>query len=178
MSDIVEWVKNYSMIFLLMTVVTSVASKKEYQKYIRLFVEIILVIALANPIFLAFGKSEDLFDKISFESFWQGLEQIRLDRDKMDFLNEDSYVDYYENAIAADVGLLAEKYGYALIDASIVFNDEMEAESLEIKVAKREIEPVVIGTISKEPEKEEITRLRQKIAAQYQMDVERVTILD
>lgn len=178
MSNIVEWVKNYSMIFLLMTVATSVASKKEYQKYIRLFVEIILVITLANPLLLAFGKSEDLFEKISFESFWQGLEEIKMDRDKMDFLNDDYYVDYYENAVAADVGLLAEKFGYTLIDASVVFNDKMEAESLEIKVAKREVEPVIIGSISKEPEREEIAALRQKIAAYYQMDEDCISILD
>ena len=103
MTGIVEWVKNYSMVVLLMTVLTSVAAKKEYKKYIQLFVEIILVITLVNPLFQAAGKSEDLFEKISYDSFWQGLEGIRLDQEKVDFLNEEYYIDYYEKAIEEDV---------------------------------------------------------------------------
>ena len=81
MTGIVDWVKNYSMVVLFMTVLTSVASKKEYKKYIQIFVEISLVIALINPIFQAAGKSEDLFEKISYDSFWQGLAGIRGDSD-------------------------------------------------------------------------------------------------
>ena len=79
MSGIVDWVKDYSMVFLLMTVLTSVAAKKEYRRYIQLFVEIILVITLMDPLLQAFGKSGDLFEKISYDSFWQGLNGIRMD---------------------------------------------------------------------------------------------------
>ena len=68
MSGIVDWVKDYSMVFLLMTVLTSVAAKKEYRRYIQLFVEIILVITLMDPLLQAFGKSGDLFEKISYDS--------------------------------------------------------------------------------------------------------------
>lgn len=177
MSAIVEWVKNYSLVFLLMTMLTSVIAKREYKKYIRLFVEIILVITLADPLFGIMGKSEGLFEKISYDSFWQGLEGIKMDQEKMDFLNEDYYIDYYESAIAKDVALLAENTGYAVTDALVELNEEYEVEEMEIKVARREKNAVIAGTLQDE-ENEEITALKEKIAAYYQVPEERISIID
>lgn len=177
MSAIVEWVKNYSLVFLLMTMLTSVIAKREYKKYIRLFVEIILVITLADPLFGIMGKSEGLFEKISYDSFWQGLEGIKMDQEKMDFLNEDYYIDYYESAIAKDVALLAENTGYAVTDALVELNEEYEVEEMEIKVARKENNSVIIGELQ-DKEKEEITALKEKIAAYYQVPEDRILIID
>lgn len=178
MTRIVEWVQNYSMVFLLMTVITSVTAKKEYRKYIRLFVEIILVITLVNPLLSAAGKSEDLFEKISFDSFWQNLEGLQMDREKMDFLKEDYYIAYYENAIEEDVKLLADHSGYGVMDVTVSLNDAFQVETMELKVAKRDVETVVVGTIEEQPESKEIAELKKKIAAYYQMDTDRISILD
>ena len=50
MAGVVEWVKSYSLVFLFMTVLTTAVAKKEYQKYIQIFVEIILVLTLLDPL--------------------------------------------------------------------------------------------------------------------------------
>ncbi len=178
MTGIVDWVKNYSMVVLLMTVLTSVAAKKEYRKYIQLFVEIILVITLVNPLFQAAGKSEDLFEKISYDSFWQGLEGIKLDQEKIDFLNDDYYITYYEKAIQEDVRLLAENSGYGVIDVEIALNEAFEVETMELKVARQEVETIIVGRVESEPETAEITALREKLAAYYQIDADQISILD
>lgn len=178
MAGIVEWVKNYSMVVLLMTVLTSVAAKKEYKKYIQLFVELILVITLVNPLFQAAGKSEDLFEKISYDSFWQRLEGIRLDQEKVDFLNEEYYIDYYEKAIEEDVKLLVENSGYGVIDAKVTLNEEFEVETMELKVAKQETETRIVGRVESQPETAEITALREKLATYYQIDANQILIID
>ncbi len=178
MSGIVEWVKSYSLVFLLMTVLTSVAAKKEYRKYIQLFVEIILVITLVNPLLNVSGKSEDLFEKISYDSFWQNLESIKKDKDKMDFLNEDYYISYYENAIEADAALIAEDAGYVVTDASVKLNENYEVEEMELSVAKKRMETIIIGSVDSQPENAEITALKEKIAEYYQIDADRISIRD
>ena len=48
----------------------------------------------------------------------------------------------------------------------------------ELKVAKEGVEPVIIGTVVEGPERMEITALREKIAAYYQIPEDRITILD
>ncbi len=175
MSEIVEWAKNYSMVFFLMTILTTAAAKKEYRKYIQLFVEIILVITLLNPLLGLMGKSEDLFEKISYDSFWQGLEGMKMDQDKIDFLDEGQYIAYYEGAIETDVKLLAENSGYAVTDVAVILNEKYEVDYMELEVAKQELEPVIIGTLEKK-ENSEITALKEKVAKYYQIDTSQISI--
>ena len=92
MAGVVEWVKSYSLVFLFMTVLTTAVAKKEYQKYIQIFVEIILVLTLLDPLLELTGRSEDLFEKISYDSFFQGLEEMKKDQAKMDFMDKDAYI--------------------------------------------------------------------------------------
>lgn len=176
MAAIVEWVKNYSMVFLLMTMMTSVIAKQEYKKYIQLFVEIVLVITMANPLLRLMGKSEGLFEKISYDSFWQGLAGIQKDCGKMDFLGEDYYIEYYEGAIEADIKLLAENSGYAVTDVIVTLNEEYGVDAMELRVARQAVETVIIGTLDDQGENEEITALKEKIAAYYQIPRERILI--
>ncbi|MCI8490650.1 MAG: stage III sporulation protein AF [Lachnospiraceae bacterium] len=178
MTGILEWVKNYSMVFLLLTVLTSAAAKKEYRKYIQLFVEIVLVITLVNPLLMAAGKSGDLFEKISYDSFWQGLEGIRMDQEKIDFLNDDYYVSYYEHAIEEDIRLLAEHSGYVVTEVEVLLNEAYGAKSIEIEVAKQKDDTIIVGTIESQPEDEELAALKEKIAAYYQIDPEQISIED
>lgn len=178
MEAIVDWVKNYSMAVLLMTVMTSIAAKKEYKKYIQFFVEIILVMTLVNPLFQAAGKSEGLFEKISYDSFWQGLEGIRKDQEKIDFLNDDYYMEYYEKAIGEDVRLLAENYGYGVIDVKLTLNEAFGVETMELKVAKLEEEAIIVGRVENGPEEAEITALREKLAVYYQIGASQISITD
>lgn len=176
MAPIVEWVKNYSMVFLLMTMLTSVIAKKEYQKYIRLFVELVLVITLFSPLLGLTGKTGSLFEKISYDSFWQGLSGIKKDQEKTDFFGEDSYIEYYERAIETDVKLLAEHSGYVITDAVVTLNEEYGVDSMEIKVARNDVETVIIGTLAEQEENEEIAALKEKVAAYYQISTDRVTV--
>ena len=176
MSGIVEWAKNYSMVFLLMTILTTAAAKKEYRKYIQLFVEIILVITLVNPLLSMMGKSEDLFEKISYDSFWQGLNEMKMDQEKIDFLDEGQYISYYEGAIETDVKLLAENSGYAVTDVIVTLNEQYEVEYMELEVAKQEVETVIIGTLEEKAENSEITALKEKVAAYYQIDTAQISI--
>ena len=176
MEAILGWVKNYSMVVLLLTVLTSAAAKKEYRKYIQLFVEIIWVITLMNPLLAAFGKNGDLFEKISYDSFWQGLESIRMDREKLDFLDEGYYVEYYEKAIEADVKLLAENSGYEVIQTTVSLDEDFSVEEMEIRLKKKKRETVLAGEDRKQEEREEILALRDKIASYYQIGADKISL--
>lgn len=178
MSKITDWVRNYSMVVLLMTLFTSLTAKKEYRKYIQLFVEIILVLTFINPLLDAAGVSKDLFDKIAYDSFWQELDGIKKDQDKMDFLKEDYYISYYEDAIEADVILLAENSGYVITGAKVKLNNEYQVEKMDLEVAKERVDTVIIGSVKEQPEKMAITALKEKIAKYYQIDTDKISIRD
>ena len=50
MDAVLGWVKNYSMVVLLLTVLSQTAAKKEYRKYIQLFIEIVWVITIEEDV--------------------------------------------------------------------------------------------------------------------------------
>ena len=101
-----------------------------------------------------------------------------MDQEKMDFLEEDYYIGYYERAIEADAGLLAESFGYTVIEASVTLNEAYEVESMALAVAKSDTRQVIVGTVGRKPEKPEITALREKLAAYYKIPAERISITD
>lgn len=177
MSQIADWMKNYSMVFLLLAVLTSVAARQEYRKYIQIFVEIVLVITLVSPLLGAAGKSQELFDKMSYDSFWQGLEGIRMDQEKADFFKDGYYIDRYEEAIAADVKLLAKNSGYVVTDARVELNESFEVENMELVVAK-ETTDLIVGTMDEDAEDEAVHALREKISAYYQIESDKIAIKD
>lgn len=178
MEGVVEWVKNYSMVFLLMTVLCSMTAKKEYRQYIQFFVEMILVIALVTPLLSLLGKNDDFFEKIAYDSFWQGLDSIRMDQEKVEFLNGEHYVEYYENTIESDISMMVEDAGYTATDVKVQMNESYELEAVSLEVAKQEENRIIVGTVDFLPEDGEITRLKEKIASYYQIDVSMISIED
>ena len=178
MAGVVEWVKSYSLVFLFMTVLTTAVAKKEYRKYIQIFVEIILVLTLLDPLLELTGRSEDLFEKISYDSFFQGLEEMKKDQAKMEFMDKDAYISYYEKALKEDVALLAESMGYVVTDASVSLNEAYEVEKIEVSVAKAQVETVIIGSVEEQPQKAEITALKEQIRDYYQVEEDKIIVRD
>ncbi len=176
MEEIVSWVKNYSMVVLFLTVLTSLTSKKEYRRYLQVFVEIVLVITLLMPVLKLTGKDTDFFDKIAYDSLWQELDSIKAERKNFDFLQEDVYLKHYGNVIEADVEILAKEAGYGVLDTKVSLNDEFVIEKMELNLVKIQDSVVIQGSVEELPEEKEITDLKEKIADIYHMDIENITI--
>lgn len=176
MDGIVSWVKNYSMVFLFFTVLSSLSAKKEYRRYLQLFVEFVLVITLLMPVLKALGSETDFFDKIAFDTFWQELDSIKAEREKLDFLGDEVYIERYEQVIEADVSAMAKDAGYGVLSVKVELGEEFEIRRIELELAKDQDYTVIQGSLTEEPEEQEITKLREKIAQFYQVDMENIRI--
>lgn len=176
MDGIVSWVKNYSMVFLFFTVLSSLSAKKEYRRYLQLFVEFVLVITLLMPVLKALGSETDFFDKIAFDTFWQELDSIKAEREKLDFLGDEVYIERYEQVIEADVSAMAKDAGYGVLRVKVELGEEFEIQRIELNLAKDQDYTVIQGSLTEEPEEQEITKLREKIAQFYQVDMENIRI--
>lgn len=174
MDGIVSWVKNYSMVFLFFTVLSSLSAKKEYRRYLQLFVEFVLVITLLMPVLKALGSETDFFDRIAFDTFWQELDSIKAEREKLDFLGDDVYIERYEQVIGADVSAMAKDAGYKVLRVDVELGEDFEIRGITLDLAKDQEYTVIQGSLTEEPEDQEITKLREKIAEFYQVDMENI----
>lgn len=177
MTGIMEWVKNYSMLFLLLTVITSLTVKKEYKRYIHFFAELLLVVSIASPVLKVMGREEAFFDKISYDSFWQGLDTIRIDQKKVEFLQDEYYIEYYEKLIAADVTQMAKDAGYEAVWVKTVMSDSYEVEKISMEVESILQNEELNAHIFSDGQNPDLKNLQEKIAAYYQMQEAQVEII-
>lgn len=175
MEGLVGWVKNYSMVFLFFTVLSSLAAKKEYRRYLSLFVEFVLVVTLLMPVLELLGSDSDFFDKIAYDTFWQELNSIKADRENLDFLGDDVYRKRYEEVIGADVKVMAEDAGYGVLEVRVKLNQDFEIERIELDLTKEQELTVIQGSLTGEA-KEDFEKLKEKISEFYQVDIENISI--
>ena len=176
MEGLVSWVKNYSMVFLFFTVLSSLAAKKEYRRYLSLFVEFVLVITLLMPVLKLVGSDTDFFDKIAYDTFWQELDSIKADRENLDFLGEEVYRERYEEVIGADIKAMAEDAGYEVLVVRVDLSHDFEIERIGIDLEKDQDFTVIQGSLAGEPREEALDRLRERIMEFYQLEIENIKI--
>lgn len=176
MEHVAELVKNYSLVFLLMSICGAMAAGKRYQQYIRFFAGLLLMITLLVPVIAFFGKADDFSLRLSAENFWQGIEQIQMEEEKLEFLDSDGITGCYEAVIGEDVGQMAQETGYLVTDICVEFDTEYQVTSIRLVVADETDRDYVRGSIREEPENDRLRILREKIAACYRIEPEDVVI--
>ena len=58
--EIYSWIKNLAVFYILLTTVVHLVPDKKYERYVRLFMGLLLVFMLITPVFVLLGKGEKL----------------------------------------------------------------------------------------------------------------------
>lgn len=69
------WMKNLAVFYILFTAVLHLIPEKGYERYVRLFMGLLLILMMCMPVLSLLGKGEALAD--SFQKFYEGEEQKR-----------------------------------------------------------------------------------------------------
>ena len=109
MEVIYGWVKNIVFFYIIMTAVLHLLPKNSYQKYVRFFGGIILVILLLTPLLELLYHPDYLLDKISYQSFLQDMNTMKLDVEGMEQTQKEIFFKEYEEAIANDIKTLSRE---------------------------------------------------------------------
>lgn len=137
MEAVLEWMKGIVILFVVLSALMYLVPKAQYKKYIQFFMEMVIVIAVISPISRVVYASEDFEEKIHYSQFWQEMENMQMDVEKLDFIQSDYQREEYETAIEEDIRLMAEgkEYEICQIDASLSENYELEAVTMVVKRA-------------------------------------------
>ena len=151
MQQILDWIKGIVILFVVLSALLYLVPKKQYKKYIQFFMEMIIVIAVITPITKIVYANEDFEEMIQYSEFWQEMENVQKDADKMEFVQTDYYKQQYEEAIGEDISQMAEDKGFEVTGIEVALTDDYELESVSMKIEKKEqaddaaIEKVAIG---------------------------------
>lgn len=77
-----QWVKNLAVFYILLTVVLHLIPDKKYDRYVRHFMGLLLIVMMSAPVFMLLGKSEKII-----ESFQMNFNQENKKREEREVEN-------------------------------------------------------------------------------------------
>lgn len=132
MDAVLSWIKEFLIIYLILTVLMHLVANDQYKKYLRFFSGIILLTALVSPVMKLSGSAGRLESLISYEAFWEQLDSARQDTQKMEFLQNNHYVKKYEEAVAQDIYERSVQQGYPVSRVSAALTEDYEISSVSV----------------------------------------------
>lgn len=64
--EIYSWIKNLAVFYILLTTVIHLVPDKKYERYVRMFMGLLLIFMLCTPVFSFLGKGEKLLSDFQF----------------------------------------------------------------------------------------------------------------
>ena len=132
MDGILSWIKEFLIIYLILTILMHLTACDQYKKYLRFFSGIILLMALISPVLELFGSAGKLESLISYEAFWEQLDSTRQDSKKLEFMQNDHYIRKYESVIADEIMLQAKERELPVSQVQVELTEDYEISSVSV----------------------------------------------
>ena len=78
MEAVLEWMKGIVILFVVLTALLWLVPKEQYKKYIRFFMELLIVLAVIRPVTGLIDFDGTFDEKIQNSQFMQEMENLRL----------------------------------------------------------------------------------------------------
>lgn len=148
MQAIFDWVKGIVFYLIFVTVVSNLIPGKKYEKYIRLFTGMLLILVVARPAIQLIAKGSPLKEGSILEFFeGEALEGSNMQMDGLETVQEEKLLTEYEKQVGQYAKAQAQQMG-------------MQSKRVQVSVQKKgqEIVPVSIVmevSVQEEEQKEE-----------------------
>ncbi|MDO4305518.1 MAG: stage III sporulation protein AF [Eubacteriales bacterium] len=116
-----QWMKNLAVFYILFTAFLHLVPDKKYEKYVRMFMGLLLILLMCTPVFALIGKGEELagsFD-LHYDAETELLKQNDLENLQALYLQKG-----YEQEIREKIMETAENTGIKPVDAAVHIEGE------------------------------------------------------
>lgn len=119
--EVYQWMKNLAVFYILFTALLHLVPDKKYEKYVRLFMGLLLIFLMCTPVFALLGKGEELIESFSlhFDSETQLLQEKELENLQVLYLEKG-----YEQELKEKIMDAVENTGIKLTDAAVHIEGE------------------------------------------------------
>ena len=152
MTELVRYVRGFLALFIIMLLLIQLVPEEGMKKYIRFFSQLVLSLGFLYPLLSVFYDSDAFLEKIQYETFVESLREVSEDTAKIEYMQNDYYLEKYEEAVEQDVYRTAENYvepyGLTVGEVQVTLSGEYEVVSLKVSLkdeGEGDIEPVSIA---------------------------------
>lgn len=134
MEGVLNWMKGIVILFILTNVLLYMVQGKIYEKYIVFFMRLLIIIAVISPITTIAYSEEEFLDNIAYIQFWQDLERIRKDSERIGYVNQEYCREEYEQLVEEDVQRFLKKEEYQSSYVTVQLTDAYVIEMIQIGI--------------------------------------------
>ena len=132
MRVILNWMKEFLLLYLILTILMHLAAAEEYKKYLRFLSGMILLLVLISPVLRLFGEDSRLKIVQSYEDFWEKMDDFSSDVQQTAYLQNARSLQQYEKAVAADLSARLQEQGFLVSQVSVSLSDDYEISSISV----------------------------------------------
>lgn len=191
MTEIFNWIKDIAFYMILMTIIFNLVPNVSYQRYLKLFAGMILVILVISPLMGFLNLDERLEKYFLGISFTEEVNQLKPLLEQADDTRFQSVMGEYKSMITREIETRAAEEGLVLVSVDIQLCEDYESEnfgaleSISVAVAEDSyavvsVEQVKIGDSQESPavetETAETAMLREKLLYDYRLSEEKISV--
>lgn len=179
MEIIYGWVKNLVCFYIFVTAVLHLLPKESYQKYVKFFTGMLLVILVVTPVFSLMRNKENLYSRIEQAGFFQELENLKRDTAYLESSQQQIYRSEYEKAISMDVEQIAKRQELEIKKIEVHLTEGCQVERIQLEVFFSEGEKAKQEKALYEggAEYPSVYELQKELKEFYQIDEEQIEIV-
>lgn len=183
-----DWVYNIILFLLFSSLLQQLAAAKKYEKYVRFFSGLLLVLLVISPVLRWIGSDKLLEFNYLEENFSQAASYAAEEVDNIKLLQEEQVSKKYSRQIQLSLESILHNNGYELVEAEIDLEDNSESaayfypKKIYAKITDLHnkddiyIQPVSIGLGGGEDNDNKIVDLKKQISEFFSMGEEGIVI--
>ncbi|MCI9532785.1 MAG: stage III sporulation protein AF [Lachnospiraceae bacterium] len=178
-SLVYAWVKNLVCFYIFLTVILRLLPRNNYQKYVRFFSGMLLMLLVFSPILSLLGKEDTIRQKISQAGFFQDMDNLKLDTAHLQQAQKEAYLREYERAVGMDVSRMAEEKQLYANQVEVHLSESYQVESIAMDISLAGGEGIFIRKASygdNSQEYPEVYRLKQELMEFYKITESQIEI--
>lgn len=146
-----SYIKGLLALQMLLVVLIHLAPGERYGRYLRHFAELVLLIGLLTPICEWIYGNDRFMEQIAYETFVEGMEEFSKDMEKVEYGKSGRIHEEYEQAMAEEVRILAEKaaaeHGLSVSGTSVSLSEEYRMEEIRIVLTDKADGEITVGEV-------------------------------
>lgn len=177
-----EYIKGVLALFVLLMLLLYLVPGDGFKKYIRFFGEIVLTIGFLSPVLHVIYDSDKFLALIDYEQFSEQISELSRDMERVEYIQNNYYLEEYEMAIAGDVTRITEQYGFIVKEVKVNLSEAYTLDSIYLSLTEQEAGGIAIERVWLDEEEgvgselEIYAELRAELMEYYQLDETAITI--
>lgn len=134
MEAIMNWIRSIVILYVVGQVIVYLAQGKRYEKYIRFFLQLLLVLTIARPVFFVLGDEEEFKSRISYHQLSQVLREQSSQLEQLQEGSDAMYIRECERVVEEDVCSFVEQNYQTCRETEVKLSDEFQIEQIVVTV--------------------------------------------